>query len=203
MTLPFPDNRPTEGFFGDAGRKFLAGHSVDREPIEEAKIVPPNTHTHSFSSAACADRTTISRRKPTSAESAPSRGASETALAANWLVPGSPFCARTLLRTVGSGTLPGWALASILPIDALQAIAQDKKPREKTSFTVRLPCRNHLRDAVLIYGDQLGSYAKEGLEGPRPAPEGPPPGIALIPRPMISRRASTWSHRLMPGRSLP
>lgn len=72
-----------------------------------------------------------------------------------------PVLRRNLLKTVGAATLLG-ALSSILPVDALKAIAQEKKPLEKTKLNVGflpITCA-----APLIYGEQLGSYSKEGLE---------------------------------------
>lgn len=72
-----------------------------------------------------------------------------------------PMLRRNLLKTVGAATLLG-ALSSILPVDALKAIAQEKKPLEKTKLNVGflpITCA-----APLIYGEQLGSYSKEGLE---------------------------------------
>ena len=72
-----------------------------------------------------------------------------------------PMLRRELLRTVGAGAIIG-ALSSILPIDALKAIAQERKPLEKTKIAVGfLP----ITCAVpLIYGEKLGSYRQEGLE---------------------------------------
>ena len=75
-----------------------------------------------------------------------------------------PILRRTLLRSVGAATLLG-TLASVLPIDALTAIAQEKKPLEKTKLNVGflpITCAT-----PLIYGEQLGAYAKEGLEFPQ------------------------------------
>jgi nitrate/nitrite transport system substrate-binding protein len=72
-----------------------------------------------------------------------------------------PLLRRSLLKSVGAATLLG-ALSTLLPIDTLKAIAQDKKPLEKTKLNVGflpITCA-----APLIYGEQLGSYAKEGLE---------------------------------------
>jgi len=72
-----------------------------------------------------------------------------------------PVLRRQLLRSVGAATLLG-ALGSILPLSTLQAIAQEKKPLEKTKLNVgflAITCA-----APLIYGEQIGSYAKEGLE---------------------------------------
>lgn len=72
-----------------------------------------------------------------------------------------PILRRELLRTVGAGAIIG-ALSSILPIDTLTAIAQERKPLEKTKLAVGfLP----ITCAVpLIYGEKLGSYSKEGLD---------------------------------------
>jgi nitrate/nitrite transport system substrate-binding protein len=50
----------------------------------------------------------------------------------------------------------------LLPLETLKAIAQEKKPLEKTKLNVGflpITCA-----APLIYGEQLGSYSKEGLE---------------------------------------
>ncbi len=72
-----------------------------------------------------------------------------------------PVLRRTLLRSVGAATLLG-ALASILPVASLKSIAQERKPLEKIKLNVGflpITCA-----APLIYGEQLGSYAKEGLE---------------------------------------
>jgi nitrate/nitrite transport system substrate-binding protein len=68
---------------------------------------------------------------------------------------------RTLLKTVGASVLLG-ALGSIVPLDTLKAIAQERKPLEKTKLNVGflpITCAT-----PLIYGEKLGSYAKEGLE---------------------------------------
>ncbi len=72
-----------------------------------------------------------------------------------------PVLRRTLLKTVGASVLLG-ALASIVPVDTLRAIAQERKPLEKTKLNVGflpITCA-----APLIYGEKLGSYSKEGLE---------------------------------------
>ncbi|WP_234685057.1 CmpA/NrtA family ABC transporter substrate-binding protein [Bradyrhizobium monzae] len=72
-----------------------------------------------------------------------------------------PILRRELLRTVGAGAIIG-ALSSILPIETLKAIAQERKPLEKSKLAVGfLP----ITCAVpLIYGEKLGSYSREGLE---------------------------------------
>src|SRR5208282_694904 len=54
------------------------------------------------------------------------------------------------------------ALATILPIATLRAIAQARKPLEKTKINVGflpITCA-----APLIYGENLDLYAKQGLE---------------------------------------
>jgi len=68
---------------------------------------------------------------------------------------------RELLRTVGASAIIG-ALSSILPIDTLKAIAQERKPLERAKIAVGfLP----ITCAVpLIYGEKFGSYSKEGLD---------------------------------------
>jgi len=72
-----------------------------------------------------------------------------------------PVLRRTLIKSVGAATLLG-ALATLLPLDALKAIAQESKPPEKTKLNVGflpITCA-----APLIYGETLGQYAKQGLE---------------------------------------
>ena len=72
-----------------------------------------------------------------------------------------PVLRRTLLRTVGASVLLG-ALASIVPVNTLKAIAQERKPLEKAKLNVGflpITCA-----APLIFGEKLGSYAKEGLD---------------------------------------
>jgi len=54
------------------------------------------------------------------------------------------------------------ALATLLPLDALKAIAQESKPPEKTKLNVG--CLPITCAAPLIYGETLGQYAKQGLE---------------------------------------
>lgn len=72
-----------------------------------------------------------------------------------------PVQRRTLLKAVGAATVLG-ALSSLLPLDTLKAIAQERKPLEKLKLNVGflpITCA-----APLIYGEHLGQYAKEGLE---------------------------------------
>ncbi len=62
---------------------------------------------------------------------------------------------------MGAAALLG-ALGTLLPINTIKAIAEEKKPLEKTKLNVGflpITCA-----APLIYGEQLGCYAKEGLE---------------------------------------
>lgn len=72
-----------------------------------------------------------------------------------------PIERRTLLRAVGATTLLA-ALSSVVPVGTLKSIAQEKKPLEKPKLAVGflpITCA-----APLIYGEQLGLYAKHGLE---------------------------------------
>ena len=72
-----------------------------------------------------------------------------------------PTLRRSLLKSVGAAALLG-ALGALLPIDTLKAIAQERRPLEKTKLNVGflpITCA-----APLIYGELLGSYAKEGLD---------------------------------------
>ena len=72
-----------------------------------------------------------------------------------------PVARRALLKSVGAATVLG-ALSTLLPLEALKAIAQERKPPEKTKLNVGflpITCA-----APLIYGEHLGHYAKEGLE---------------------------------------
>src|SRR5216684_1451759 len=101
-----------------------------------------------------------------------------------------PVLRRTLLKSVGAAALLG-ALGGLLPIDTLKAIAQEKKPLEKTKLNVGflpITCA-----APLIYGEQLGAYAKEGLEVALQKVA----GIALIRDKMISGELDV-SQQVMP-----
>src|SRR6195256_1760611 len=72
-----------------------------------------------------------------------------------------PILRRTVLKSVGAATVLG-ALSTLLPLETLKAIAQEKKPLEKVKLNVGflpITCA-----APLIYGEHLGHYAKEGLE---------------------------------------
>ncbi len=67
---------------------------------------------------------------------------------------------RSFLRAVGAGTARA-AIASVLPVSALQAMAQDKGTPEKRDLKVgfiAITCA-----APLIMADPLGFYKKEGL----------------------------------------
>jgi nitrate/nitrite transport system substrate-binding protein len=101
-----------------------------------------------------------------------------------------PVLRRKLLKSVGAAALLG-ALGALLPIDTLKAIAQEKKPLEKTRLNVGflpITCA-----APLIYGEQLGSYAKEGLEVALQKVA----GIALIRDKMINGELDV-SQQVMP-----
>ncbi len=113
-------------------------------------------HQHRFVASLCA----CGEHAPVQpgAEEAVSAGVEQALV--HGLFP-EPILRRELLRTVGAGAIIG-ALSSILPIDALKAIAQERKPLEKTKLAVGfLP----ITCAVpLIFGEKLGSFSKEGLE---------------------------------------
>ena len=101
-----------------------------------------------------------------------------------------PVLRRALLKSVGAAALLG-ALGGLLPIDTLKAIAQEKKPLEKTKLNVgflAITCA-----APLIYGEQIGAYAKEGLEVSLQKV----PGIALIRDKMVSGELDV-SQQVMP-----
>jgi nitrate/nitrite transport system substrate-binding protein len=122
-----------------------------------------------------------------SAENAISDGV-ETALL-HGLFP-DPVLRRTLLKQVGAAVLLG-SLSALLPIETLKAIAQEKKPLEKTKLNVGflpITCA-----APLIYGEQLGSYAAQGLEVSLQKVA----GIALIRDKMINGELDV-SQQVMP-----
>src|SRR5262249_15287046 len=134
-----------------------AGVMLMPDIITRSQPVPDTTHRHSFVGGACRCGQLLPPQA-TSVEAGIAEGV-ETALL-HGLFP-EPVLRRTLLRSVGAATLLG-ALASILPVDDLKAIAQDKRPPEKTRLNVGflpITCAT-----PLIYGEQLGSYGKEGLE---------------------------------------
>lgn len=114
-------------------------------------------HRHSFFAGMCQCGERLGPPSAT-AEQAVSDGI-DTALI-HGLFP-EPVLRRQLLRTVGAAALLG-ALSSMLPIDALKAIAQEKKPLEKTKLNVGflpITCAG-----PLIFGEQLGTYRREGLD---------------------------------------
>jgi nitrate/nitrite transport system substrate-binding protein len=122
-----------------------------------------------------------------SAENAISDGV-ETALL-HGLFP-DPAQRRTLLKQVGAAVLLG-SLSALLPIETLKAIAQEKKPLEKTKLNVGflpITCA-----APLIFGEQLGSYAAQGLEVSLQKVA----GIALIRDKMINGELDV-SQQVMP-----
>jgi nitrate/nitrite transport system substrate-binding protein len=101
-----------------------------------------------------------------------------------------PVLRRALLKSVRATALLG-TLGGLLPIDTLKAIAQEKKPLERTKLNVGflpITCA-----APLIYGEQLGSYAREGLDVTLQKV----PGIALIRDKMISGELDV-SQQVMP-----
>jgi nitrate/nitrite transport system substrate-binding protein len=96
--------------------------------------------------------------EPKSPDAAISSGIDSALLAQ--LFP-DPILRRSLLKSVGAAALLG-ALSTLLPIDTLKAIAQERRPLEKTKLNVGflpITCA-----APLIYGELLGSYARERLE---------------------------------------
>jgi nitrate/nitrite transport system substrate-binding protein len=141
-------------------------------------------HRHSFLDGLC----TCGQRHSFIAEDADVGGAIEQALL-HGLFP-EPILRRALLKSVGAATLLG-ALSSVLPIDTLKAIAQDKRPLEKTKLNVGflpITCA-----APLIYGETLGHYSKEGLDVSLQKI----PGIGLIRDKMISGELDV-SQQVMP-----
>ena len=75
------------------------------------------------------------------------------------LLPSEPL-RRRFLQAVGAGTARA-AIASLLPLGALQAMAQDKGPPEKKDLKlgfIAITCAT-----PLIMADPLGFYKKEGL----------------------------------------
>ena len=101
-----------------------------------------------------------------------------------------PMLRRTLLKTVGASVLLG-ALSSILPVETLKAIAQERGPLEKTKLNVGflpITCAT-----PIIYGEQLGTFGKEGLEVSLQKI----PGIALIRDKMLSGELDV-SQQVMP-----
>ncbi|UPK01343.1 CmpA/NrtA family ABC transporter substrate-binding protein [Bradyrhizobium sp. 170] len=124
---------------------------------------------------------------PVAAEAQVSSGI-ETALL-HGLFP-APVLRRKLLKSVGAAALLG-ALGGLLPIDTLKAIAQEKKPLEKAKLNVgflAITCA-----APLIYGEQMGAYAREGLDVSLQKV----PGIALIRDKMVSGELDV-SQQVMP-----
>ena len=114
-------------------------------------------HKHSYFSGICSCGQHEGTPAAT-AEDAIDRGIEQALL--HGLFP-DPIQRRTLLKSVGAATILG-ALSSVLPLDDLKAIAQEKKPLEKTKLAVGflpITCA-----APLIYGEHLGEYSKQGLE---------------------------------------
>jgi nitrate/nitrite transport system substrate-binding protein len=114
-------------------------------------------HRHAFFDGLCGCG---QRRSATAAdpEAAVDQGVEQALL--NGLFP-DPLMRRRLLKSVGAATVLG-ALSTLLPLDALKALARETKPLEKQKLNVGflpITCA-----APLIYGEHLGHYAKEGLE---------------------------------------
>ncbi len=115
------------------------------------------SHRHSFLNGLCNCGQRHSDM-PASREHAVGKAVEQALL--HGLFP-EPVLRRKLLRSVGAATLLG-ALSTLLPLDTLKAIAQEKKPLEKTKLAVGflpITCA-----APLIYGEHLGEYAKQGLQ---------------------------------------
>jgi nitrate/nitrite transport system substrate-binding protein len=115
-------------------------------------------------------------------------GGVETALL-HGLFP-DPVLRRTLLKQVGAAVLLG-SLCELLPVGTLKAIAQEKKPLEKTKLNVGflpITCA-----APLIFAELLGSYAAQGLEVSLQKVA----GIALIRDKMINGELDV-SQQVMP-----
>jgi nitrate/nitrite transport system substrate-binding protein len=114
-------------------------------------------HRHFFVAGICSCGERHSA-PPTNGEAAVGQAVEQALL--HGLFP-DPILRRALLKSVGAATVLG-ALSTLLPLDALKAIALEKKPLEKTKLNVGflpITCA-----APLIYGEHLGQYAKEGLE---------------------------------------
>ena len=134
------------------------GHLPETESrTPEGLIMRKTSHRHSFFDGlcGCGQRHVL---RPIDSEVASPRGVEQALL--HGLFP-DPVLRRTLLKSVGAATVLG-ALSTLLPLEALKAIAQERKPLEKTKLNVGflpITCA-----APLIYGEHLGHYAKEGLE---------------------------------------
>jgi nitrate/nitrite transport system substrate-binding protein len=153
--------------------------------MEEAKM-RNRSHHHYFSDIVCGCGQHATQNN-SGIETVVSDGVERALL--HGLFP-EPVLRRELFRTVGACALIG-ALSSILPLDSLKAIAQERKPLEKTKLAVGflpITCA-----APLIYGEKLGSYGKEGLEvGLQKIP-----GIALIRDKMLNGELDV-SQQVMP-----
>jgi len=114
-------------------------------------------HRHSFTGGLCGCG---AHQAAPPADRTPAIGAALDEALLHGLFP-EPMLRRALIKSVGAATLLG-ALATLLPLDTLKAIAQEKKPLEKTKLAVGflpITCA-----APLIYGEIRGDYAKEGLD---------------------------------------
>jgi nitrate/nitrite transport system substrate-binding protein len=115
------------------------------------------SHRHAFLDGLCNCEQRHSD-PPADLDSAVTQGVEQALL--HGLFP-DPILRRSLLKSVGAATVFG-ALSTLLPLNTLQAIAQERKPLEKTKLNVGflpITCA-----APLIYGEHLGRYVNEGLE---------------------------------------
>src|SRR5476649_1817149 len=113
-------------------------------------------HLHSYVDGVC---NCGRAERPIETGESPMEAAVEEALL-HGLFP-DPMERRTILRAVGAKILLG-AIASILPLETMKAVAQEKNPLEKTKLKVGflpITCAT-----PLIYGETLGLYAKQALE---------------------------------------
>lgn len=116
------------------------------------------THRHKFTRGLCNCGERHTAPKGANLEAATGDAVEQALL--HGLFP-EPVLRRDLLKSVGAATLLG-ALSSLLPLDTLKAIAQEKGPLEKPKLNVGflpITCA-----APLIYGETLGHYGKQGLE---------------------------------------
>jgi nitrate/nitrite transport system substrate-binding protein len=119
--------------------------------------MPKSSHRHSSAGGLCQCG---AYHGPAATDPAQAVGAAVEDALLHGLFP-EPVLRRSLIKAVGAATLLG-ALATLLPLDVLKAIAQDKAPLEKTKLNVGflpITCA-----APLVYGEIRGDYAKEGLQ---------------------------------------
>jgi nitrate/nitrite transport system substrate-binding protein len=108
------------------------------------KTTHKSTHRHSFVEGLCS----CGQRHSGPEEAAVGQAVEQALL--HGLFP-EPVLRRTLLKSVGAATVLG-ALSTLLPLETLKAIAQEKKPLEKVKLNVGflpITCA-----APLIYGSR-------------------------------------------------